>query len=157
MAPRTRATSRPQLESEPLRFMKGLWGLVHALDVRSKRMYREIGVTGPQRLVLRIIGSHPGSSAGEIASVLEIHASTLSGILARLEAGGMIARKADPADGRRFIFRLTAAGRRIDVQRRGTVESAVKRVLARTPPGAASRCADVLRLLAVELQRDDGD
>lgn len=157
MAPRTADKSRRQLGSEPLRFMQGLWGLVHALEVRSKRMYREIGVTGPQRLVLRIIGSHPRSTAGEIASILEIHASTLSGILSRLEAGGMITRKADRTDRRRSHFRLTAAGRRVDGRRRGTVESAVKRTLAKASPGAAAHCADVLRLLVVELQHDNED
>lgn len=30
-----------------LRFMQTLWALVHALEVRSKRMARTLGVTGP--------------------------------------------------------------------------------------------------------------
>lgn len=137
--------------------MQGLWALVHAIDVRSKRMYREIGVTGPQRLVLRIVGRRPGSTAGEIAALLEIHASTLTGILARLEAGGLIRRKVGEDDRRRAHFVLTPAGRQIDGRRRGTVESAVKRVLDAASPTAAANCAEVLQLLVAELQRDNGD
>jgi DNA-binding MarR family transcriptional regulator len=146
---------RRQLGSEPLRFMQGMWALVHALDVRSKQMYRRIGVTGAQRLVLRIVGSHPMATAGEIAAILEIHASTLSGVLARLEAGGMITRKVDARDRRRAQFRLTAAGKKVDRERKGTVEAAVTRALARASPDMVKGCAEVLRLLVAELERDD--
>lgn len=135
--------------------MQGMWALVHATDVRSKMMLRRIGVTGPQRLVLRIVGRHPRSTAGEIASILEIHASTLSGVLARLEKGGMIARKVDATDRRRAQFSLTAAGKRIDGERKGTVEAAVKRALAKATPEEVAGCAEVLRLLVTELGRDD--
>ena len=62
--------------SETLRFMQGLWALVHALEVRSKRMSRTMGVTGPQRLVLRVIGQRPDATAGDIARMLDLHAST---------------------------------------------------------------------------------
>lgn len=134
--------------------MKILWGLVHALEVRSKRMRRTIGVTGPQRLVMRVLGRRPGATAGEIAATLEIHASTLTGILARLEKGGMIARRIDRADRRRARFALTAAGRAVDRERRGTVEAAVKRALARVAPASAAGCADTMAVLAAELERD---
>lgn len=133
--------------------MQGLWALMHALDVRSKRMSRLLGVTGPQRLVVRVLGRHPGSTAGEIAAILEIHASTLSGILARLEARKMITRKVDVRDRRRARFQLTAAGKKVDRERRGTVEESVKRALARVSPAAAETCAAVMRELVAELER----
>jgi hypothetical protein len=43
-----------------LRFMQLLWALVHQMDKASKRMRQELGVTGPQRLVLRVVGLQPG-------------------------------------------------------------------------------------------------
>lgn len=134
--------------------MQGLWALVHALDVRSKRMSRLLGVTGPQRLVVRVLGRNPGSTAGEIAAILEIHASTLSGILARLEARKMITRKVDTSDRRRARFQLTAAGKKADRERRGTVEESVKRALAQVSPAAAATCADVMRKLVAELEHE---
>ena len=134
--------------------MKTLWALVHALDVRSKRMRRTIGVTGPQRLVMRVLGRRPGATAGEIAATLEIHASTLTGILARLEERRMIARRVDRADRRRARFELTAAGRAVDRERRGTVEAAVKRALAQVGAVAAAGCVELMAVLAAELARD---
>jgi DNA-binding MarR family transcriptional regulator len=44
-------------------------------------MIGEVGVTGPQRLVLRVVGLFPGMSAGELATVLRVHPSTLTGVL----------------------------------------------------------------------------
>ena len=81
--------------------MRLLWAVDHGLQRRSKRMAATLGVTGPQRLVIRIVGRFPGISAGRLASILHLHPSTLTGILRRLERGGC------SRDGR---IRGTAAG-----------------------------------------------
>jgi hypothetical protein len=44
-----------------LDFMRLLWAVDHGLHSTSKRMNTSIGVTGPQRLVLRMTGKFPGS------------------------------------------------------------------------------------------------
>jgi hypothetical protein len=61
-----------------LQFMQLLWAVVHGLERISKRMAGDIGVTGPQRLVLRVVGLFPGMSAGDLATVLHVHPSTLT-------------------------------------------------------------------------------
>jgi DNA-binding MarR family transcriptional regulator len=58
------------------------------------------GVTGPQRLVLRMVGRFPGIAAGRLSEILHVHPSTLTGILKRLEARELLQRKADPRDAR---------------------------------------------------------
>jgi DNA-binding MarR family transcriptional regulator len=143
-----------QPTGETLQFMQRLWDLVHALDVRSKRMAQTIGVTGPQRLVIRMIGQRPGRGASEIASILGMHPSTLTGVLARLELRELIVRRIDPDDRRRAQFTLTAAGKRIDRDRRGTVEAAVRRALARANEHDLDAMLRVLALLVDELERD---
>lgn len=140
---------RPQ--GGTLRYMQAMWALVHALEVRSKLMSRTIGVTGPQRLVLRIIGQQPGATAGAIAKMLDLHASTLTGVLARLEGRGMISRRVDPEDRRRARFSLTAAGRRVDRERSGTVEAAVRRALGRVSPEVIEASRELMQVLAKEL------
>jgi DNA-binding MarR family transcriptional regulator len=132
--------------------MQRLWNLAHALEVASKRMARTLGVTGPQRLVLRVVGLNPTITAHAIASTLGMHPSTLSGILARLEQRRLIARVADPNDRRRARFTLTPLGRRIDAERKGTVEAAVRRTLARAD-GDVRATLSTLEVLAAELQR----
>jgi DNA-binding MarR family transcriptional regulator len=120
-----------------LDFMRALWALDHALQSASKRMETRLGVTAPQRLVVRIVGRFPGISAGEVAEILHVHPSTLTGVLKRLEARGIVSRRADPRDARRALLALTARGRELDRLRSGTVEAVVRRVLQRLPPGSA--------------------
>ena len=114
-----------------LRFMQVLWRLVHGLEQSSKRMATTLGITGPQRLVLRIVGLQPGISAGQLAAILHVHPSTVTGVLRRLQAQGLLAREAHPDDRRRAVLRLTARGRRINDVRRGTIEFDVREALRR--------------------------
>jgi MarR family transcriptional regulator, organic hydroperoxide resistance regulator len=136
---------------EVLDFMRLLWAVDHALQSMSKRMEASLGVTGPQRLVIRIVGRFPGISAGELADILHIHPSTLTGVLKRLEARGIIDRKIDPNDARRALFGLTAKGRDLDGLKTGTVETIVKKSLTKLPTRKVAAARDVLGLLSVAL------
>src|SRR6267378_5200867 len=112
-----------------LDFMRLLWAVDHALQSASKRMEAAYGVTGPQRLVVRIVGRFPGIAAGRVAEILHVHPSTLTGILKRLESRGLLQRRTDPRDARRALFMLTPKGRKLDTVRTGIVEQAVRRAL----------------------------
>jgi DNA-binding MarR family transcriptional regulator len=146
---------RSPLLGETLQFMQHLWDLVHALEVRSRRMAKTLGVTGPQRLVIRVLGRSPDSTAGDVAGTLGLHPSTITGILKRLQAQRMLERKVDPEDRRRVRFRLTRKGRRIDRERKGTVETAVRRALGRADASTAEQAMQMLALLTYELSREE--
>lgn len=135
--------------------MQRMWDLTHALEVRSKRMARTLGVTGPQRLVIRVIGQSPNISARDIAAILGIHPSTLTGVLTRLERQRFITRAIDDDDRRRMRFSLTRTGKRIDRERRGTVEAAVRRGLGRAGAPMIEATLALVALLVEELSRPD--
>ncbi|HEX6837212.1 MAG TPA: MarR family transcriptional regulator, partial [Polyangia bacterium] len=94
-----------------------------------------------------------------LAKVLHVHPSTLTGILARLEARRLVTRWPDPKDARRALFGLTASGRALNEIRAGTVEVALSRALAGVSDAQVRTAEEVLmvviRALGVEL--DDGD
>lgn len=138
-----------------LRFMQLLWAVAHGLERASKRMRGEMGVTGPQRLVLRVVGLFPGLSAGELAAILHLHPSTLTGVLRRLVEQGLLRRRADARDRRRAVLRLTPRGARVNAASRGTVESAVAGAI--TGLGARERTAAMaaLRQLALQLNGEE--
>lgn len=133
--------------------MQRMWELVHALAVRSKRMGKTLGVTGPQRLVIRVVGQLPDATASQISDILGLHPSTLTGVLSRLEREKLIQRRPDPVDRRRVRFRLTPGGRRIDRERKGTVEAAVRRAMSRAAPEMITQTEALLALLVDELGR----
>lgn len=134
-----------------LEFMRLIWALDHGLQSRSKRMHASLGLTGPQRVALRVLGRRPGITAGALAEILRVHPSTLTGVLHRLEDRGLVKRTRDPHDGRRVRLALTPRGRALDVPSGGTVEAVVQRVLAGVPKARLRPAADVLAAVAAAL------
>lgn len=156
-----RPEPRPhETETQPLGgalgFLGKVWAFSHALDSRSKWMATHHGVTGPQRMAIRILGRFPGLPAGALARHLHLHPSTLTGVLQRLEERGYVARAKDTSDSRRAILVLTKLGRGVDTPREGTVESCVENVLARHSPAEIETVERVLGELSAELMRDIG-
>jgi len=134
---------------ETLQFMQVLWALHHGLEMSSKRMETTLGVTGQQRLVIRMIGSFPGITGGALARLLHLHPSTMTGLLKRLERRGMIERRSHTGGDRRLVaFFLSLRGVRLDSRRRGTIESMMTSVLASLPPQRVAAARDVLAALA---------
>lgn len=134
-----------------LQFMRLLWAITHGLQTTSKRMTRELGVTGPQRLVLRVIGLFPGMSPGALAKMLHVHPSTLTGVLQRLTTQGLLTRASDPKDGRRSVLQLTARGARVNAMGRGTVEAAIRRALQQVSDADRAATRRVFTALAQHL------
>lgn len=145
------AGDAPQVLGDVLDFMRLLWAVDHNLQLTSKRMVNAIGLTGPQRMVIRLVGRFPNISAGSLAQTLHLHPSTLTGVLKRLEGRGLIWRKTDPADGRRALFGLTQKGTELDLPTDGTVESAVSTALAKLDKPTIDAAAVALTRIATEL------
>lgn len=134
-----------------LDFLSLLWSVEHGLNLTSKRMATVMGVTGPQRLVLRIVGRHPGVSAGGLARIVQLHPSTITGILHRLERKQLIARERDQADARRVRLRLAGSARAFTKPTGGTIEHAVTRALRRFKPSELAHARRVLAATAEAL------
>lgn len=139
--------------TEVLQFMQLLWALVHQLEKVSKHMNQAMGVTGPQRLVLRVMGLFPGVSAGRLAAILHVHPSTLTGVLRRLSDQGLITRCADDVDRRRAVLHLTPKGLRVNTLRGGTVEAAVGRALRTISDRDRAAARRVLTAIAAGLDQ----
>ena len=131
-----------------LDFMRLLWSLAHGLQSRSKRMEADLGITGPQRLVIRILGRSPGASAGTLARAMCVHPSTLTGVLKRLEKQRLIERTRDQHDGRRALLILSAKGKKLDANKSGTIEGVVRRCLETLPASQVHAASALLRTLA---------
>jgi MarR family transcriptional regulator, organic hydroperoxide resistance regulator len=135
-----------------LDFLRLLWAVDHGLQSSSKRMYARYGVTGLQRMMIRVLGRFPGLTAGEVARMLHIHPSTMTGPLEKLVKSGAILRRVDDEDARRARLSLGASGRAIDAIRTGTVEANVRRALANVPERDLRVAANVLSKLADALE-----
>lgn len=69
-----------------------------------------IGLSRGQGLVLFHLGREEGLSQGELARQTFVRPATLTEVLQRMEAAGLVERRADPADARVSRVFLTEAG-----------------------------------------------
>ena len=148
MIPRARQTTAQSPLDPVLDFMRLLWSIEHGLQSTSKRMRTNLGVTGPQRLVLRVAAKSPGISAGEVAHIVRLHPSTLTGVIQRLVDKGLLIRGRDPVDTRRVRLRVAPRAKRLLRRSHGTVESAVETALRRLPPAEVRHARRVLLAVA---------
>jgi MarR family 2-MHQ and catechol resistance regulon transcriptional repressor len=74
---------------------------------------RRMGLTPPQFDIVVTLGNNPGMSFKELGSRTLITKGTLTGVVDRLEARGLVERQASETDGRSTRVRLTAEGERV--------------------------------------------
>ena len=86
--------------------------IVRSVDIESKKIQKEYGVSIPQVLCLSFLHESPNyqSTQGEIRKFLNLNSSTVSGIVDRLEKKGLLARLPKAGDKRVVNIALTSAG-----------------------------------------------
>ena len=85
-----------------------------AVMAHTRPSLRSHGLSDQQWRVLRVLGEHAqevdGIETGRVAREAFLLGPSLTGVLARMERGGLIARERCPHDARRTVVRATQAG-----------------------------------------------
>src|SRR3990167_794243 len=88
---------------------------IYSAGIAIQRTYKPLldalGLTYPQYLVLNLLWAEDGQPVGRLAEQLALESSTLTPLLKRLEAAGMVRRARNPDNERQVIITLTPAGR----------------------------------------------
>jgi DNA-binding MarR family transcriptional regulator len=91
--------------------LRSLRRIIRAVDLYSRRLVTQHGLSGPQLLCLRRLATSGPMSAGQLATEMSLSPATVCGILDRLEARGLAIRERQTDDKRRVLVRLTPKGR----------------------------------------------
>lgn len=83
----------------------------HAVGQIYQPLLSEIGLTYPQYLVMVTLWGGDGLTVGELGARLDLESSTLTPLIKRLEAQGLLTRKRDVNDERKVRISLTSAGK----------------------------------------------
>lgn len=84
--------------------------IIRSIDMHSKRLVKQFGLTGPQLIVLREISQSDEITASDISRAISLSQATVTGILDRLEKRGYVVRKRSERDRRRTLVETTQAG-----------------------------------------------
>lgn len=99
----------------PLPLDQQLCYALYSASMAVTRTYKPVldrlGLTYPQYLVLLALWDQDGLANGAIADRLALEPSTVTPLVKRLEAAGLVGRRRDAADERRVHVHLTEAGK----------------------------------------------
>ena len=91
-----------------------LYAASRAVTARYRPMLDELGVTYPQYLVLMLLWEEDGQTVGQLGTRLALDSGTLSPLLKRLTAAGLVTRHRRADDERSVSVRLTDEGRALE-------------------------------------------
>lgn len=84
----------------------------------------KLGISAVQLVALMHLGRSDGARHKELATAIGVQAGAVTGLVDRMEAAGLVRRKADRDDARAQRIHLTAAGRRAVDQTRPLIGAA---------------------------------
>jgi DNA-binding MarR family transcriptional regulator len=87
--------------------------VIRAIDLYSKKLSKESGLTSPQLIVLKEIDKHDGYMVKDIAQSINLSSATVTSILDRLEARDYVIRERSITDKRKVGLYLTERGKAV--------------------------------------------
>ena len=101
-------------EEQALKLEAQLCFPLYAASNLLTRLYRplleELGLTYPQYLAMLVLWERRSASVGELSAALYLDSGTLTPLLKRLEANGLVRRERSAEDERRVEVSLTREG-----------------------------------------------
>jgi DNA-binding MarR family transcriptional regulator len=136
---------RDSIRAEGERAMSALRRLVRALRVSNAAVQQAAGVSGAQLFVLRAIVQQPGCSITDLVAATMTNQSTVSEVVARLVARGLVVRRSAVEDRRRAILVPTPAATHLVRSAPPPVQADLVAAFARLAPGTRRVLAEGLR------------
>jgi len=109
---------------------------IYSAGMAIQRAYKPLldglGLTYPQYLVLNVLWREDRQTVGRLGEQLGLESSTLTPLLKRLEANGIVERARNPDNERQVIVALTDAGRALE-SKAGCLGAALLEASGQTP------------------------
>ena len=107
-------TLAPDTVEDTLKLDRQLCFAAYSVSQAFNRVYKpgldRIGLTYPQYLVLLVLWEQDGQTVNQVGKQLHLDSGTLTPMLKRLEAAGIVRRQRDTQDERQVRISLTAKG-----------------------------------------------
>jgi len=131
--------------------------IVRAINLESKKIDKAFGISIPQMLCLSMLNQSQNyqSNQKDLAEKLNLNASTMSGIIDRLEKKGLLARLPKQGDKRTTIVTLTSKGSGLLRSTPDLLQNRLLNRLVNAPFEEVSQIETGLNLLIKYLQIQD--
>ncbi len=131
--------------------------ILRSLNLESKKIQKSYGVSIPQLMCLDYLGQRTDfrSTQIDIARYLNLNASTMSGIIDRLESKGFVARLPNPGDKRTVYIALTSKGARLLEDSPQLLHNQLSRHLEKLPEDQLTNINNALKVLVESLNIEE--
>ncbi|MFT5055993.1 MAG: DNA-binding MarR family transcriptional regulator [Pseudoalteromonas distincta] len=133
--------------------------IIRSINLESKKIEKELGISIPQFLVLQYLSNQDDyrAFAKDIKSYLNLNASTVSGIISRLDSKSLVARSTKPDDKRASFIILTAKGADLINKYPPTLQEKLTQRLKKLSPDQIAELDRNIELLTVIMDVEDID
>ncbi|GAB4040053.1 MAG: homoprotocatechuate degradation operon regulator HpaR [Rubrivivax sp.] len=128
-----------------------------AVIARFRPLLNEVGLTEQQWRILRVLVEVPALEPRQIVRLCGISSPSLAGILARMEAQGLVTREDLAHDRRRQAVSATAKSRRLAARMAPQIEAVYAGLEAQLGAGVVARLYETLDELLDALEGAPGD
>jgi DNA-binding MarR family transcriptional regulator len=90
--------------------LRSLRRISRAIDLHSRKLASQYGLTGPQLVCLRILENQGPLTPSLLAKEISLSQGTITGIVDRLAAGGLVTRERSTKDRRSVTISISSSG-----------------------------------------------
>lgn len=137
--------------------LRSLRRIIRAVDLYSRRLLARYGLSSPQLICLRQLAKEGSMPAGRLAEAMNLSPATVSGILDRLEARGLVRRTRQEADKRRVVVELSTAGAALVASAPSPLQEGFVHEFRALPPEEQADISRVLRKLVTMMAAEQID
>lgn len=133
--------------------------IVRSINLESKRVEKEQGVSIPQLLCLQYLAEQNEykTNASKLKTFLNLNASTITGIISRLEKKGLVAKLPNATDKRITSISLTTGGLELLQNAPITFQQKLSEKLQALPPEKLQTIIDGIDILTNIMEVEEVD
>lgn len=128
--------------------LQALRQIMRGIDLYSRSLAQRFGLTGPQLVCLRAVAAREAMMPSELAKSISLSQATITGIVDRLSARGLVTRERTARDRRVVTVRITDAGRSLVEQAPSPLQERFAERLRELPADRQVALRDALRQVA---------
>ena len=141
-----------QIEEDILRSLRRI---SRAIDLHSRKLVNDLGLTGPQLVVLRTIANVGPVTPSAVAREVSLSQATVTGIIDRLSGRQLVVRERSDRDRRLVTVRVTDAGQALVDQAPSPLQDRFVEHLAALPMPQQEQIRSALEQIVAMMGSED--
>lgn len=139
------------------RIISALRRVIRAVDIYSRKLNTELGLTTPQLLCLYALSKSESMTLTDLAKTVSLGVSTTNGIVDRLEAKHYLTRKRSSEDRRKVSLEISLIGKKTVSKAPSLLQDKLSTALSKLPDSEQMAITEALEMIVklMEVEKVD--